>query len=498
MEQKNVLFLICDQFRFDCIAALGNPVIRTPNLDRLVRRGVSYTEAYSTCPVCVAARYTIMTGCEPARTGCYSNEPPTGMPDQPQSIAERCGPYLAEVMQKAGYRTFGIGKFHTKPDCYEPLGFETHLHTEELWQTPQIKDKDAYAGMIRREHPEYAHIDQLHGERTNMYYVPQMSPLPAELTVESFVADKAVEQLRVEDERPYFGYVSFVGPHPPCAPPAPFHLLYDPDVMPDAYRGEAETDHMDEQIPFMNYLIWADDMSGFMVRNLRSRYYAEITYIDQCIGRILDAVEARPDADNTLICFFSDHGDHLGDHNAWQKESFFEQACKIPFLLSAPGLLPADVRSDRLVCLSDLFAIATSAAGHCEKRDGVDVLAGERRETVWGVYGRPGTPRFKIMLRQGDYKYIYLANGGREQLFCLRDDPKELRNLAGTEQSLLSCMRRQSAAYCRRPGLMPACAGSGLLAFPYEQRRRIRIHQFEFSKKIEDFAVSSHNYISAP
>ena len=498
MKQKNVLFLICDQFRFDCIAALGNPIIQTPNLDRLVRRGISYTEAYSTCPVCVAARYTVMTGCEPALTGCFSNEPPAGDADQAPTIGGRCGPYLAEAMGKLGYRTFGIGKFHTKPDCYEPLGFETHMHTEELWETPEIKDKDAYAGMIRREHPEYAHIDQLHGERTNMYYVPQMSPLPAELTVESFVADKAVEQLTIDDGRPYFGYVSFVGPHPPCAPPAPFHLLYDPDVMPGAYRGDPETDHMDEQIPFMNHLIWADDMSDFMVKNLKSRYYAEITYIDQCIGRILDAVEARPDADDTVICFFSDHGDHLGDHNAWQKEGFFEQSCKIPFLLSAPGMLPANSRSNGLICLTDLFSIATGAAGCCETRDGVDVLSGQKRDAVWGTYGRPGTARFKIMLRQGDYKYIYIANGGREQLFSMSKDPKELTNLAETEQEVLMAMRRQTAEYCRRPGLRAATADDGLLALPYEERPRVRIHQFEFSKKIEDFVVSSHNYISAP
>lgn len=498
MSRKNVLFLMCDQFRFDCISTLGNPIIQTPNIDRLVRRGVSYNAAYSTCPVCVAARYTVMTGCEPDRTGCYSNETPTGMADQDDTILGRCGPYLAEVMTNAGYRTFGIGKFHTKPDCYEPLGFETHLHTEELWETPEIKLKDAYAGMIRREHPEYNHLDQLHGERTNMYYVPQMSPLPAELTVESFVADLAVEHLKVQDDRPYFGFVSFVGPHPPCAPPAPFHLLYDPDVMPNAYRGDPETDHMDEQIPFMNYLIWADDMSDSMTRNLRARYYAEITYIDQCIGRILDAVGARDDADDTVICFFSDHGDHLGDHNAWQKESFFEQSCRIPFLLSAPGMLPANSRSDDLICLTDLFAIATGAADVCQRRDGVDVLAGEVRENIWGVYGRPGTPRFKIMLRKENYKYIYLANGGREQLFDMTEDPLELKNLAAERLDVLARMREETRAYCDRPGLNQACSEQGLIAFEYEERPHVRIHQFEFSRKIEDFVVSSHNYISAP
>ena len=85
---------MCDQFRYDCIQALGNDTIQTPNLDRLAARGVAFTEAYSTCPVCVAARYTVMTGCEPEKTGCYSNENPVPMDGQPEAIEDRCGSYL--------------------------------------------------------------------------------------------------------------------------------------------------------------------------------------------------------------------------------------------------------------------------------------------------------------------------------------------------------------------------------------------------------------------
>ena len=334
--KKNILILMCDQFRYDCIAALGNPIIKTPNLDRLVRRGVAFNNAYSTCPVCVPARYSVMTGCEPATTGCYLNETPSPMDGLPQTMEQRCGPYLAREMKDRGYRTFGIGKYHTKPDVFEDLGFEKQIHTEELWETQAIKDRDGYASFIRENHPEYNHIDQLHGERTNMYYVPQTSALPAALTVESFVADKAVAELQLDDGRPYFGYISFIGPHPPCAPPVPYNLMYDPDLMSSPRMGDPLVNAMDEQLHFMNYAIYADDISNGMVRNIKSRYYGEISYIDACIGRILDAVEERSDADDTMICFFSDHGDHLGDHGAWQKESFFEESARIPMLISAP------------------------------------------------------------------------------------------------------------------------------------------------------------------
>lgn len=495
---KNVLFLMCDQFRYDCIAALGNPVIKTPNLDRLAQRGTAFTKAYSSCPVCVPARYNLMTGREPAVTGCFANDPPRALGTLSPDIQDRCGEYLPARMRRAGYRTFGIGKFHTKPDCYEDLGFETHLHTEELWETAGIKQRDAYAGFMMREHPEYGHIDQLHGERTNMYYVPQTSPFPPELTVESFVADRTVEQLQMtDDERPWFGFVSFIGPHPPCAPPVPYNLMYDPDVFPAPIRGERDSDLLDEQLSFMNYAIWADDISVGMTRNILSRYYGEISYIDACIGKILDAVDRRPDARDTVICFFSDHGDHLGDHQAWQKESFYESSARIPFILCAPDLVPAgEVRQD-FATLTDLFGIATGAAGVPEVRDGVNLLAGERRESVTGVYQRPGSLHFKLMYREGPYKYIYMANGGREQLFDLEKDPEERMNLAGLDPEETSRQRNLALAWCAASGMTEALDGDRFKAFPFTERPRVRIHQFEFSRNIEDFKVSSHNFFVA-
>lgn len=133
--RPNVLYLMTDQFRFDAIAALGNAHVYTPNLDRLVRRGVTFTNAYAQCPVCVPARYSVRTGCEPPTTRTFENGRPKPAPGQPAGMVERCGPYLAQTMKGLGYRTFGIGKFHTMP-WDEPLGYDVHLHSEELYGTP--------------------------------------------------------------------------------------------------------------------------------------------------------------------------------------------------------------------------------------------------------------------------------------------------------------------------------------------------------------------------
>ena len=490
-QQPNVLFLMTDQQRFDTIAALGNPHIYTPNLDRLVERGVTFTQGYSTCPVCVAARYTLRTGYQPPTTRIFSNRRSDPAPGQASTMEGRCGPYLARTMQRLGYRTFGIGKFHTQP-TYEDLGYDVHLHSEEMYASPEERRRDAFASWIAREHPAYDFVETLMGERTEMYYMPQFSPQPARVTVESWAADRAVEQTRVASDRPYFGFVSFIGPHPPFAPPLPFNRMYDPDRMPNPVRGDPATDHMDEQIPWMNHLIWAEDINDPHARVLKARYYGEISYIDWCIGRILEAVEARGDGDNTLICFFSDHGDHLGDHRAWQKESFFDVSCHVPYLVSWPGQLPSNTRRDELVCLTDLFGIATHAAGATEPRDGIDVLgvlAGEvaPREAIIGMYEEPGTPHFKVMVRDRQWKYIFMANGGREQLFDMPNDPHELRNCAASRPDVAGRLRDRATKACDVPGARDALDAGGLRAFDYRDRPRQRIYQFDHSRGVTGF-----------
>lgn len=487
-----------DQQRFDTIAALGNGHIHTPNFDRLVARGMAYTNAYSPTPVCVAARYSVRTGRMALTTRVFSNGREAPAEGQPEDMVARCGPYLGSRMRELGYRTFGIGKFHSHP-WDEDLGYDVHLHSEELYGSAERRATDSYAAHISREHPAFDFVEGLHGERTEMYYMPQTSPLPAELTVEAWAADRAVEQIaqadKQQDERPFFGFLSFIGPHPPLAPPVPYNRLYDPDRMPDPVCGDRAVDHADEQIPHMNYGVWAEDVSAAAARAVRARYFGELTYIDACIGRVLDAVEARDDADNTVICFFADHGDHLGDHAAWQKESFFEASCHVPFLLSWPGGgITAGGRSSDLVSLVDLFGIATSCAGATELRDGVDVIGCLRqssttREHLFGLYGAPGTPRFKIMVREGRWKYIYLANGGRELLFDVQADPQELRQLSASQSAVTERLRAVASAYLSGPEGNAALDDQGQLrAFDFDARPLRRIYQFDRSRGVDGFA----------
>ncbi len=487
-----MLFIITDQQRWDTIHALGNSTIYTPNLDRLVRRGVAFLNAYSQCPVCVPARYTIRTGCEARTTRIFQNGPPSLLPGEPKAMTNRCGPYLAMVMDELGYRTFGIGKFHTYPHWDEPLGYDVQLHGEEMYGSADQRHRDAYGAWIAHEHPEFDYLEGLVGERTEMYYEPQRSPMPAAITIESWAADQAIQQIEAKDSRPYFGLVSFIGPHPPLAPPIPFNRMYDPDRMPNPVRGDPATDHMDEEIPWMNYAVWAEGISDPEARKLKARYYGEISYVDACIGRILDAVEARGDGDNTLICFFSDHGDLLGDHDGWQKECYFEGACHIPFLVSWPARIPAGQRRNALVSHTDLFGIATGAAGKAQLREGTDVLgliegAATPRKYLFACYGTPGTRRFKVMVRHDEWKYVFMADGGREQLFNLAADPGETDNVATGRADVSAELRAQAAAYCNRPELQAALEDGKLRGLSFETRRLQRIYQFDHSKGVFGF-----------
>ena len=244
------------------------------------------------------------------------------------------------------------------------------------------------------------------------------------------------------------------GPHPPFAPPLPFNRMYDPDRMPDPVRGDPEMDHMDEQITWMNYAIWAEDINDPHARVLKARYYGEISYIDECLGRILDAVEARDDADNTLICLFSDHGDHLGDHRAWQKESFFEAACRIPFLVSWPAGVPKACGATRSGVpdrpVRDRHARGGEARRSAKGSTCWACLAGRRLlARRWSATTGAGDRRSRSWCGTGRWKYIFLANGALEQLFDMMGGLGRVDESRGDRPDVAARLRAAAVKACR-------------------------------------------------
>jgi len=187
--------------------------------------------------------------------------------------------------------------------------------------------------------------------------------------------DRAVEQIgRRDDDRPYFGFISLVGPHPPLAPPIPFNRMYDPDRMPNPVRGEIEQDQLDEENPIHAIRHLGDAINLPFGEDRQSQYYGEISYLDSCLGRILDCVEASPNSENTLICsspimVTSSATTMAGKNRTFSKALVESHSC----LVGRPNF-PTDTNRQELVSLADLFGVATKAAGNCQLREGVDLL----------------------------------------------------------------------------------------------------------------------------
>ena len=203
-----------------------------------------------------------------------------------------------------------------------------------------------------------------------------------------------------------------------------------------------------------------------------------------------------------MICFFSDHGDLLGDHHGWQKQNFFEGSCRIPFLLSWPAQLPMNVNREELVSLADLFGIATGAAGSCHLREGVDLLGVLRgdsapRPFLVGMAELPGSEFFKVMVVKDEWKYIFMANGGREQLFNVREDPDEVCNRTADAPDVRGNLNALAAAQCAVLGARDALEGNRLRSFSYRERPRKRIYQFDKSKGVTSFPGNPDDAVRA-
>jgi arylsulfatase len=457
----NVLLFFTDQQRADTIGALGNPVIRTPNLDRLCREGVAFTNAFTPSPVCVSARCSMIYGQYPHHTGCYENSP------MPQDDRES----LMGALTRAGYRTHGIGKCHFSPDRYALRGFETRETQEELVASP---DEDDYLKFLRRS--GFAHLCDPHGVRSEMYYVPQPAQMPAHLHPSQWVGDRAVEFISDPERgrRPWFLFCSFIDPHPPFAPPSPWHKLYRaplmplPSIPPDAQSLQTYINRRQNRYKYRD-----QGIDRNLVRCLKAYYYATISFVDYQIGRVCDRLAQAGLMENTLVIFTSDHGELLGDYNCFGKRSMHDAASRISLIAHLPGRFEGGLRCDRPTSLVDIAPTVLGLTGSSiatHETDGEDlreVAAGNTdREMVFSQHSRAGLASYMAVSRE--WKYFYSAPDGREFLFDRIRDPRETRNLAGNGfcDEERNRMRSALIQHLERGGEAEAVAGGDWIAYP--------------------------------
>jgi choline-sulfatase len=429
--RPNVLLILGDDHAAYALSCYGHPVVRTPNLDRLAARGARFTRAYCNSPMCTPSRQSLLTGRMPHATGVSLLKSVLG----DEEIT------LAETLSALGYRTAAIGKMHF--NSQRRHGFDQQI------------DHAKHRALLKDYPPEPLTSKELPADTKALgIWRPFRDPAHEWLNAEqrpygardadmagTYFADEAARLLS-ESEVPFFLTVSFYEPHSPFHFPVEFAGRVDPDKL------EVPPVGVDDPpgIP----LIFRH-LSDREKRGIAAAYYTSVEFLDKNVGRVLDALDASGQADNTLIIYAGDHGYQLGHHGRFEKHTFFEEAIRAPLMMAWPGKFAPGQTVDQLVEFVDVFP-TIAAAGDVElppDRHGKSLLPlvdGSKPSTplhdaVYGVYGE----NEEAMIRTDRWKLIYCSGirarddgyatdnplpGRYVKLYDLESDPAEMTNLA--------------------------------------------------------------------
>lgn len=420
----NVVFLLSDDQRIDTIRALGNKHIRTPNLDRLVDSGFTFTHAFcmgSTVPaVCAPSRAMLLSG-----RSLYRSLAPLTSVNIPRRAA-----LWPEEFRNAGYATIGIGKWHN--------------------------DRGSYARCFTAGGPIFfgGMSDQnkipVYGYDPGGRY-PTNQQRVANVNSSELFANSAISFIRTQSvAKPFLLYVAFTSPHDPRTPPADFAALYDPRKIPFPrnFRPQHPFDNGEMEVRDEKLLPWPRTQEA--VRKELADYYAMITHLDHQVGRILQALDDAGKTRNTIVVFASDHGLAIGSHGLLGKQNMYDHSVRAPLVFSGPGV-PKGRQSSALCYLYDLFPTLCSLTGlsvpqTVEGKDLAPLMqnrAGKVRDEIFGAYRD-----VQRMVRTERWKLIHYPQANRTQLFDLKNDPHEVRDLSGEHKhaATLAQLRSRLAA----------------------------------------------------
>ncbi|MFZ9746445.1 MAG: sulfatase [Opitutaceae bacterium] len=430
--RPNVLLILADDLTRTALGSYGNPICRTPNLDRLAASSLRFTRAYCQGTYCGPSRASFLSGYYPHAVGVLGYNSPRA------ALGERAT--WPQHFRHAGYHTARIGKVYHMgvPGGVEDLGpgrdydgADDPASWSERWNTPGPEWRAAGTGETLERNPDGT--KPVMGGNT---FVVVEADGEDDEHHDGKAAAKAVEFLRARRGRPepFFLAVGFVRPHVPFVAPRKYfapYLPYENLPLPPKVPGDWD----DLPKAGINYKTSVNmQLDERRQRKAIGGYYASVSFMDAQVGRVLTALEAAGLADHTIVIFTSDHGYHLGEHDFWAKVSLLEESAQVPLLVRVPGRSPG-VR-DALVELLDLFPTTAALCGlpvpeRLQGRDLAPVLAdpGARvRDTAFSV--APSSKGF--LLRDDRFAFIQYqedASAGIE-LYDLVADPRQYTNLA--------------------------------------------------------------------
>ncbi len=424
-ERPNVLFIAVDDMNND-LGCYGHPLVKTPNIDRLASQGVKFERAYCQFPLCSPSRSSIMTGLRPDRTKVADLQYHfrEGLPEVVT---------LSQLFKNNGWFSARVGKIY-------------HYGNPGQIGTPGLDDAPSWDLAVnpagRDKLTDEPDIIQYTGKPMN--FGASLSWLAAEGSdsdhTDGKVADEAIRLMEEKKDQPFFLAVGFYKPHTPYVAPKKYFDLYPPaDRIPLADVKPGDSD----DIPLMALAgHQAKNLTDEQRRLLRRAYWACISFADTQIGRVLDSLDRLKLRDKTIIVFWSDHGYHLGEHGLWQKQTCFEEAARVPFIIAAPGTKARGGVTRATVELIDLYPTLADLAGLKGPANLQGASLRPLLDDPGAAWARPAftqTQRgkkngewvFGRSVRTDRWRYTEWQDGGAGiELYDHDKDPKEYTNLA--------------------------------------------------------------------
>jgi len=423
--KPNIIVIITDEHNAGVLGCYGNDIVRTPNLDGLARRGLTFESCYCNSPLCVPSRLSFTSGKYVSRVGAWSNNCWLPSADYPS---------LPRILNAAGYESYLCGKMHydrTRRYGFEEIGgnMNTHVKTGRGARR-KADDLVPQQGISKR-------FDEFHpGDHSRI------------LDHDRDVTAGTVKFLkdRKSDGKPFFLLAGYLAPHFPLIVPErcwePYKGRVPMPVIPDGHLESQVLNHQHLRIAFN-----VEDAPDEIVRKGRELYYGLTQWVDEEIGKVLNVLAESDVADNTVVIYTTDHGENMGEHGLWWKNCVYEHAARVPLIVSWPARWGGGQRRTEACSLVDVVQTIAELGGAKTPGDwdGDSMVqwmdspdARWKDIAVSEYYGHNIASGF-AMIRSGNYKYVYhTPPEGRQsperELYDLEADPGEFNNLAGQEE----------------------------------------------------------------